>query len=204
MAITTTKKRTKGDDDEATPQAGSKAAPTPSGRTPKATASGPAAKATATPRATTPKAPSGMGGGSAKPAASRKAAASGRKASTSLHRLLERGRSEGFITHDQILEAVPQPEEHRRRDRGTRTRPPRSKASRSWTPKPADTDRGAGYPARRQEGRRQGRGRRGPGGAGRRPDRDRRPGSDVPQGDRQGRAADRGGGGRPGQGHRAR
>ena len=38
----------------------------------------------------------------------------------------------------------------------------------------------------------------------RRHDRDRRPGPDVPQGDRQGRAADRRGGGRPGQGHRAR
>ena len=38
----------------------------------------------------------------------------------------------------------------------------------------------------------------------RRHDRDRRPGPDVPQGDRQGRPADRRGGGRPGQGHRAR
>ena len=38
----------------------------------------------------------------------------------------------------------------------------------------------------------------------RRHDRDRRPGPDVPQGDRQGRAADRRGGGRPGQGDRAR
>ena len=35
-------------------------------------------------------------------------------------------------------------------------------------------------------------------------DRDRRPGPDVPQGDRQGRPADRRGRGRPGQGHRAR
>ena len=38
----------------------------------------------------------------------------------------------------------------------------------------------------------------------RRHDRDRRPGPDVPQGDRQGRPADRRGRGRPGQGHRAR
>ena len=38
----------------------------------------------------------------------------------------------------------------------------------------------------------------------RRHDRDRRPGPDVPQGDRQGRPADRRGGGRPGQGDRAR
>ena len=46
--------------------------------------------------------------------------------------------------------------------------------------------------------------RRGARGALRRHDRDRRPGPDVPQGDRQGRPADRRGGGRPGQGHRAR
>ena len=45
-----------------------------------------------------------------------------------------------------------------------------------------------------------GRGARGPLG---RHDRHRRPGPDVPQGDRQGRAADRRGGGRPRQGHRA-
>ncbi len=38
----------------------------------------------------------------------------------------------------------------------------------------------------------------------RRHDRDRRPGPDVPQGDRQGRPPDGRGGGRPGQGHRAR
>ena len=45
------------------------------------------------------------------------------------------------------------------------------------------------------------RGARGPLG---RHDRDRRPGPDVPQGDRQGRPPDRRGGGRPGQGDRAR
>jgi hypothetical protein len=32
--------------------------------------------------------------------------------SAALEELLTRGRDEGFITHDQILEAVPQPEEH--------------------------------------------------------------------------------------------
>ena len=46
--------------------------------------------------------------------------------------------------------------------------------------------------------------RRGARGHLRRHDRDRRPGPDVPQGDRQGRAADRRGRGRPGQGDRAR
>ena len=56
--------------------------------------------------------------------------------------------------------------------------------------------------ARRQGAR--GADRRGARGALGRHDRDRRPGPDVPQGDRQGRPADRRGRGRPGQGHRAR
>ena len=52
---------------------------------------------------------------------------------------------------------------------------------------------------RRSRGAHRGAARRDP----RRHDRDRRPGPDVPQGDRQGRPADRRGGGRPGEGDRA-
>ena len=59
-------------------------------------------------------------------------------------------------------------------------------------------------PAKLDAGRGRGAVGRGPRGDHRRHDRHRRPGPDVPQGDRQGRPADRRGGGRPGQGHRAR
>jgi RNA polymerase primary sigma factor len=41
-----------------------------------------------------------------------KAATNGAGESRAIEELLEKGRSEGFITHDQILEAVPQPEAH--------------------------------------------------------------------------------------------
>ena len=67
-------------------------------------------------------------------------------------------------------------------------------------PVPADMD----APGEADRGRGRGADRRGARGALRRHDRDRRPGPDVPQGDRQGRPADRRGGGRPGQGDRAR
>ena len=65
-----------------------------------------------------------------------------------------------------------------------------------------DEDEAPPGPAPASTKRQGGRGR--PRGPGRRPHRDRRPGPDVPQGDRQGRAAHRRGRGRPGQGDRAR
>ena len=59
-------------------------------------------------------------------------------------------------------------------------------------------------PAKLDADERGGADRRGAGRDRRRHDRHRRPGPDVPQGDRQGAAAERRGRGRPGQGHRAR
>jgi RNA polymerase primary sigma factor len=48
----------------------------------------------------------------AKPPATSRATIDGAGESRAIEGLLEKGRSEGFITHDQILEAVPQPEAH--------------------------------------------------------------------------------------------
>jgi RNA polymerase primary sigma factor len=76
---------------------------------PKATpAAKPTTKAVAKPAASAPKAKAAT----TKAASNGKAAANGKKGSAGLHRLLEQGRSEGFITQDQILEVIPQPEEH--------------------------------------------------------------------------------------------
>jgi RNA polymerase primary sigma factor len=45
-------------------------------------------------------------------AANGKQSADAKRASAALNRLLEKGRAEGFITQDQILEVMPQPEQH--------------------------------------------------------------------------------------------
>ena len=129
----------------------------------------------------------------------------GKACAAAIEGLLRRVASEGFITQDQILEAIPQPEEHLGPDRGA-VRGGRGERRRGpGRGQPADPDRRARGGGRGRAGSHQGRGtgRGGPGGAGRRPHRHRRPGPDVPQGDRQGRPADRRGGGGAGQGDRA-
>ncbi len=92
MATTTTKKRDTTVDEEAQ----SKAKPT-------RPAAASASKATTTAKAASGK-PKSSGGG--------KAATNGKARGNALSRLLQKGRSEGFITQDQILEVMPQPEEH--------------------------------------------------------------------------------------------
>ncbi|MEP6469220.1 MAG: sigma-70 factor domain-containing protein, partial [Chloroflexota bacterium] len=68
------------------------------------------AVATTAPRAVAPDASTAK---PAKPAARpRRASENGAVDNAAIAGLLEKGRSEGFITHDQILELVPQPEAH--------------------------------------------------------------------------------------------
>jgi RNA polymerase primary sigma factor len=59
-----------------------------------------------------PHAPQGGKPARVGPTTSGRAGADGTSERRALAGLLEKGRSEGFITHDQILEAVPQPEAH--------------------------------------------------------------------------------------------
>ncbi len=113
MATTTRKGTTTETTDES--KANRPAAPAPKAAKP--AASVPKAKA-----ASVQKAASSQKGGPGKAAPSRKKAAGQAHAAAAangdgianagLDRLLEKGRSEGFITQDQILEVVPQPEEH--------------------------------------------------------------------------------------------
>ena len=146
----------------------------------------------------------------AKPAAkkaspSREAAGQNGKASAAvIEGLLNKGRSEGFITQDQILEAVPQPEANLAADRGA-VRGRRGERRRGpGRGEQADPDRRARARGRgAAEPGHQARGRGGSRGAGGGPHRHRRPGSHVPQGDRQGRPPDRRGRGGARQGDRA-
>ena len=107
MATTTTKKRAKDVEADAPAQAPAKpAAPARAAARGKPTAAGAAKAASQTksaaraPRRT--KAAGENGDGQGNGAANREAVDS----------LLTKGRDEGFITHDQILEAVPQPEQN--------------------------------------------------------------------------------------------
>jgi RNA polymerase primary sigma factor len=89
------------------PKAGPAKAAAPKAATAKATAP----KVAPAPAATSAKAKADR---PAKAAPPRRGAASGKVAAESkaIEGLLDKGRSEGFITHDQILEIVPQPEAH--------------------------------------------------------------------------------------------
>ncbi len=90
--------------------AATKAAATKAPATKAASAKAPATKATAAVKTAATKATTPA---RTRAAASRKGAATnGAVDSKVIDGLLDKGRSEGFITHDQILEAVPQPEAH--------------------------------------------------------------------------------------------
>ena len=100
------------------PKAATPKAATPKAATPKAAAPKAAAPKAAAPKATASK------GATPKPAtpktgAAKKSAAAGKNgagddgaASAAVVDLIARGREEGFITHDQILAAIPEPEAH--------------------------------------------------------------------------------------------
>ncbi len=110
MATTTRKRETAPEQEEAKPAAKASSAK-PAASVPKA---GAAPKPDASTKAKAA-APKPMAATKSKTSAARAASASKADANgttAGFERLLEQGRSEGFITQDQILEVIPQPEEH--------------------------------------------------------------------------------------------
>jgi RNA polymerase primary sigma factor len=110
VATTTRKRETAPEQEEAKPAAKASSAK-PAASVPKAGAAPkPDASTKAKAAAPKPKAATKSKTSAARAASASKADANGTTAG--FERLLEQGRSEGFITQDQILEVIPQPEEH--------------------------------------------------------------------------------------------
>jgi RNA polymerase primary sigma factor len=110
VATTTRKRETAPEQEEAKPAAKASSAK-PAASVPKAGAAPkPDASTKAKAAAPKPKAATKSMTSAARAASASKADANGTTAG--FERLLEQGRSEGFITQDQILEVIPQPEEH--------------------------------------------------------------------------------------------
>jgi RNA polymerase primary sigma factor len=93
-----------------TQQAGARKAGARKAVTPKASAPKASAPKTSAPKATAAKAP--VKQPATKKGATRDAGKNGKASAALIEGLLDKGRSEGFITQDQILEAIPQPEEN--------------------------------------------------------------------------------------------
>ncbi len=114
-AVKVSKAASNGKAQAAAPKAAAPKAAAPKAAAPKAAAPKAAAPKAAAPKAAAPKAAQPKVAPEASPKAARRKAGStesGKTMGAALESLLAKGRDEGFITHDQILQAMPQPEQH--------------------------------------------------------------------------------------------